>query len=125
MDRILSYFVLWDAPNLGVRKKEGAPKEAPVNYVKLFWNVSLYLGVAFGVFGQLLLEGPEVDAWNRVSLFAVGRSFVVAAVILPAIYSGANLDRRKPNFITFFICVQHGYFWPSILASLGASLSVT
>lgn len=79
------------------------------------WNGVFYMGVAVGVLGEILLDGT-----SRFSLPILLRGFLMAGVILPVVFKTARLDRVKPRFIHAFVCLQHGYFWESIIAKLAS-----
>ncbi len=49
-------------------------------------------------------------------------SLIIAAVIFPYIYKQAQLDIEKIEPIQFFIAVQNGFFWQTIMEIIGKSL---
>ena len=87
---------------------------------KLAWSITLYLATVAGVlaeayFGTLTQPKHGVIGWSVVAFAAL-----VAAVILPAVYHSAQLDRKTPSFVSFLLCIQHGYFWKSIVSHLAS-----
>lgn len=118
MTKVLKYFVLWNPGLYGGGGKQ-QPTSKPAN--DLLLNLLLYIGTAIGVFGQQLLSGEEAKLVDRITLETTIRSFIVAAVILPVLYKNTDMHRRKPGFFRFFVCIQHGYFWPQIVSSVGSA----
>jgi hypothetical protein len=116
--QVLSYFWLWSPGAMGSKPDKDDEKSRT-----LFWNVALYVSVAIGVLGQMYFQSLEASETVFLSATSVLRGFFVAAVILPAIYKAASLHRRRPSFINLFICVQHGYFWPSLLSGVSAAVT--
>lgn len=81
------------------------------------WNAALYLGTLAGVLGQFLVQenrwGDSAPPWRHLV-----EGMVLAGVILPVIYKNAQLSRRPANFMHFFVCLQHGFFWQAIVSTL-------
>jgi hypothetical protein len=109
----MSYFLLVNPLTLGpARLTQSA---------KFVWSLALYAATFIGVlgaayFGQLTAPLHSPIGWRQIALAAF-----VAAIVLPYIYDKAQLNRQLPTLPVFCLCIQHGYFWKSIISHISAA----
>jgi hypothetical protein len=88
---------------------------------KLAWSLALYVATVVGVLGEEYFGKLAQPQYNAIGWRLLAFSAFVAAILLPAIWQSAQLNRRKPNFVSFLLCIQHGYFWKSIISHLAGA----
>ena len=117
---VLGYFKLeisQQEPTLGKRKK---PKNILRN------TIILYFGVFLGVLGKyifaLYIPDQKFD-FSLLDPFWLVIALIIAAVIFPQVYKGAKLKVETIDAMQFFIAIQNGFFWQSILEIVGKSIS--
>ena len=89
-------------------------------------TIAMYIGVFLGVLGKYLFSlyvpGQRLD-FSLLDPFWLVLSLVIAAVIFPQIYKGAKLKIETVDPMQFFIAIQNGFFWQSILEVISKSIS--
>lgn len=90
-------------------------------FQKLAWNVALYVATFLGVLGEAYFGQFTAPIETQLGWRQIGLAAFVAAVVLPYIYEKAKLNRQLPTLPVFCLCIQHGYFWKSIISHLAAT----
>jgi hypothetical protein len=80
---------------------------------RVFWTLVLYFGVILGIIGQQFLT--NMTDFSYLTLIG---SIVLGTVVFPQVYKHANLNRRKPNLVQFFVAFQNGFFWQNLMSIL-------
>ena len=83
-------------------------------------QVFLFVGVLLGVLiGQVIdVKFTTLDLTKLLDWKTFLVSLVIAIVIIPQIYKQLQVDPTSPWIVRFFIFVQNGIFWRSIVGGI-------
>lgn len=71
-----------------------------------------YLAVALGVLAKYFIRAVGED--GALSWLTVASSFVISAVMFPYVYKKV-CDRRARGVVPYFVSLQHGFFFQTVL----------
>lgn len=96
----------------------GPPPPGGVNIVD---QILLYLALVIGVFFSNAVlnhkSGTKVSLdlnWTEIII-----SFVIAIIIMPAVYKNLQVDPSAPRFIKFAMFVGNGITWQTLIGAVG------
>lgn len=81
-----------------------------------WWNLVIYLLIVAGVIGKFFF-----DYWQQTRIITgldLGISFVIGALVFPAIYKSTNMSPDKPDLLQSFLAFQNGFFWQTLVGGL-------